>query len=52
MKKIILVNKKGKQEFQLPLPDQRPAWVVYDGRLWRFGVAQLNGEFFYYEVDK
>lgn len=49
MKIAILINRKGQEEFTLPLAEDTHQ-IIHAGRVWGFGVAKLNGEWHFYDV--
>ncbi len=46
---IVLIGRDGKEKARLPVRTDRE--LIHDRKLWRFGVAKVNGEQFFYEME-
>ena len=46
---IVLIGRDGKEKARLPVRTDRE--LIHDRMLWRFGVAKVNGEQFFYEME-
>lgn len=49
---IILIDRKGIEAHSLYYHpnDEKSSWLHYDGKIWGFGVANINGKHYYYEI--